>query len=49
MKLPDLLEMVGRDREIAEIRKGSALLESEKAELEANLNRLRSAHEASSQ
>jgi superfamily II DNA or RNA helicase len=46
-ELPDLLEMVGRDREIAEIRKRLARLESEKAELEASLNRLLSAHEAS--
>jgi hypothetical protein len=46
-ELPDLLEMVGRDREIAEIHKRLARLESEKAELEASLNRLLSAHEAS--
>jgi hypothetical protein len=46
-ELPDLFEIVGRDREIAAIRERLARLESEKAELEASLYRLLSAQEAS--
>lgn len=46
-ELPDLFEIVGRDREIAAIRQRLARLESEKAELEASLNRQLLAQEAS--
>lgn len=45
-ELPDLLEDVERDREIAAIRERLAQLESEKAELEGNLNKLLAAQEA---
>lgn len=46
-EFPDLFEIVGRDREIAAIRERLARLESEKAGLEASLNRLLLAQEAS--
>jgi hypothetical protein len=45
-ELPDLLEDVERDREIAAIRERLARLESEKAELEGSLNKLLAAQEA---
>jgi len=45
-ELPDLLEDVERDREIAAIRERLAQLESEKAELEGSLNKLLAAQEA---
>jgi len=45
-ELPDLLENVERDREIAAIRERLAQLESEKAELEGSLNKLLAAQEA---
>ena len=44
-ELPDLLEDVERDREIAAIRERLAQLESEKAELEGSLNKLLAAQE----
>ena len=44
-KSPDLFNIVERDREITAIRDRLARLESEKAELEANLNRQLSAQE----
>lgn len=43
---PDLLGTTERDREIAALRERLARLESEKAELQANLNRLISTPEA---
>ncbi len=45
-KLPDFLQDVERDREIAAIRERLARLESEKAELEGSLNKLLAAQEA---
>jgi hypothetical protein len=45
-ELPDLLEAVERDREIAAIRERLARLESDKAELEGSLNKLLAAREA---
>jgi hypothetical protein len=45
-ELPDLLDDVKRDREIAAIRERLAQLESEKAELEGSLNKLLAAQEA---
>ena len=44
-KSPDLFKIVERDRENTAIRDRLARLESEKAELEANLNRQLSAQE----
>jgi predicted nuclease with TOPRIM domain len=44
-ELPDLLEDVERDREIAAIRERLAQLEFEKAELEGSLNKLLAAQE----
>ncbi len=43
---PDLFTIVGRDREIAAVRERLARLESERAELEASLNKLLSAQQA---
>lgn len=43
---PDLLGIVARDREISALRERLAQLESEKAELQADINRLLSAPEA---
>jgi TOTE conflict system primase-like protein len=43
---PDLFRIVGRDREIAAVRERLARLESERAELEASLNKLLSAQQA---